>query len=572
MLGLDPKDELSSSAVWEDQALIEGYLGDIYRGVGFGFGSPSMSGGVDEANFNHGWGAPPIRMSNMTPSSRGYWQAAAGRDTFRRFDWGQVYGRIRDLNIFLDNIDRTDAVGQTMKDTLKGEAHFLRGFYYHNLLRVHGGVPLIDTVFELEGDLSQYQVPRNSFAETVDFIVQDLDQATDLLPVEARNPGHATKGAALALKSRVLLFAASDLFAENPSGMPETGYTGGDQMSRWRAAKEAAQAVIDLDQYDLYQGDYEDIWLRGDHDEVIWARYFSPAVGSTYNGQHNISTWSSPNGYNCWGGDCPLQQHVDKYEMVDGAAFDWNNPEHAENPYKNRDPRFHANILYNGREWRERPEGLRGADPRGVIQTGWYEMPGQEELRAGLDTREGPVQDWNGTYTGYYVKKFVDPSIDPNNEQAHNPWLFLRYGEVLLNYAEASAELGEASDAVWALNEIRSRVDMPDVPADGGPDRSLMDRVRNERAVELAFEEHRYFDVRRWMIAPDVYEDGMGIRIEGRLDENGELLVNNRYDYTYEVVHVDERQWNDEAYFVPIPLEEMQRNPELVQNPGYSAS
>lgn len=568
LLGLEPKGELSSEAVWSDASLIESYLTEIYAGVGWGYGDPTIAGGADEAKNTHGHGDAPMRLSNMTPTNRGFWDwdAWVGHEGLVKFQWDRSYGHFRNLNIFLENIQESDAVTQTQKDTLMGEAYFLRAYYYHWLLRLYGGVPVIEEPFELGADESQYQVPRSSFAETVDFIVADCDRAAERLSLPARELGRPSQGAALALKSRVLLHAASDLFAENPSGMPETGYTSGDQQSRWRAAKDAAQAVMDLGHYSLYQGAYEDMWLQENHSEMIWARHFTESADTV----HNHSLWTSPNGYGCWGGDTPLQNHVDKYEMADGRRFDWNNPEQAGNPYQNRDPRFYANIHYNGRVWRERGQGGAAIDPRGVIQTGWYEVSDSENLRPGLDTREGPIQDWNGTKTGYYLRKFHDKNIDPNNEQAYNPWTFLRYGEVLLNYAEASAELGETSDALQAVNQIRARVDMPDIPAGGGEGYdSLLDHIRNERAVELAFEEHRYFDTRRWMTAPETYENGRGIQITGSLDEDGELLVNNRYSYEYEVVQVDERDWNDKAYFLPISQEEMQRNPELVQNPGY---
>jgi hypothetical protein len=205
------------------------------------------------------------------------------------------------------------------------------------------------------------------------------------------------------------------------------------------------------------------------------------------------------------------------------------------------------------------------------VEGGSYDEAGiQGNLRPGLDTREGPVQTWNGTKTGYNLKKFVDRNIDPQNEQAYNPWPFLRYAEVLLNKAEAAANLGNDQEAVQALNKVRSRVGMPDVPVDGGPNRTLMERIRQEREVELAFEEFRYFDVRRWMIAPEVYsEGGGGIRIEGELDESGELLVDHRYDYKYNIFRVDQRAWDNNAYFLPIPRDEMNKNTDLVQNPGY---
>jgi hypothetical protein len=582
-----PPDELSSEQVWKDPALTKSYLNEVYSGIGWGFGDPMIAGLADEAVNTHGHGDGPTKLSSMTPDSRGLWDWG-WEEVMRKFQWEQLYSRIRDLNLFLRNVDGSEVLGSSTKETLLGEAYFLRAYYYHNLMRVHGGVPLIAKVFELQGDLEQYQVSRGSFKETINFIVADLDSAAARLSVDARQKGSPTKGAALALKCRVRVHAASDLFAENPSGMPETGYTGGSQQERWQTAKEACQAVIDMNKYSLEQvnsfHEYHELFTKGNPSGTIWARHFKEQGGEA----HNHSLWVSPNGWLGWTGDAPTQQHVDAYEMADGSQFEWEggDPESAsepvdvenpyesvdeESPYEKRDPRFYANIHYNGADWRTpRASGLAELDPKGVIQTGWYEVPNQEEPRAGLDTREGPLQNWNGTKTGYVLRKFVDKDIDPFEEQAYNPWPFLRYAEVLLNYAEASAELGDPEDALRELNKVRNRVDMPDVPPDGGPERTLMERIRQEREVELAFEEFRFFDVRRWMIAPEVYsESGKGIRIEGELDPNGELLVEHRYDYKYNVREVDQRQWKDRNYFVPIPKDEMNRNSELVQNPGY---
>ncbi|HEY6209544.1 MAG TPA: RagB/SusD family nutrient uptake outer membrane protein [Gemmatimonadales bacterium] len=570
-LNLEPPTELGNDAVWSDPGLVEAYLNDVYSGVGYGFGDPMIAGLADEAKNTHGHGDAPMLLSNMTPTDRGLW--SWGNEVITQYRWDIVYSRIRDLNILLHNVAASQALSADKKKTFLGEAHFLRAFFYHNLMRLHGGVPLIDRVFELGADLEQYQVPRGSFEETVDFIVADLDTAASLLTPGGRRLGAATQGAALALKCRVLLYAASDLYAQNPSGMPETGYTGGDQMARWQAAANACQAVIDLGRYSLTPAPtpkaYHDLFAKGNPgEETIWARYFQSSGGES----HNEGLWVSPNGYNSWSGDTPLQEHVDKYEMADGSEFNWADSAEAADPYANRDPRFYANVLYNAAAWRPRPPGLDALDPVGVIETGWFEMP-DATLRAGLDTRESFVQNWNGTKTGYNLAKFVDEDLLPDRQQQFNPWPFLRYAEVLLNYAEAAAELGLAAEAVSALNQVRARVGMPDVPPDGGLGRTLIERIRQERAVELAFEEHRYFDVRRWMIAPQAYTNGHGIRVIGHLDPTGKPLMYNgqeyRYRYEYQVIEVDERRWNDKAYFLPIPQDEMDRNPKLVQNPGY---
>jgi hypothetical protein len=570
-LNLEPPTELGTDAVWSDPGLTEAYLNDVYSGIGYGFGDPMIAGLADEAKNTHGHGDAPMRLSNMTPTDRGLWQWN-NEEVITQFRWDLVYARIRDLNILLRNVEASEALPEDRKETFLGEAYFLRAFFYHNLMRLHGGVPLIDQVFELGADLEQYQVPRGSFEETINFIVADLDTAASLLTPSGRRLGAATEGAALALKCRVLTYAASDLYAQNTSDMEETGYTGGDQMARWQAAKDACQAVMDLGRYSLAPAltskAYSELFTKGNPSGTIWARYFQGSGGE----DHNQGLWVSPNGYNSWSGDTPLQEHVDAYELADGSEFSWGNPAHAADPYANRDPRFYANVLYNGAVWRPRPSGLDELDPVGVIQTGWFEMP-SGTLRAGMDTREGPVQTWNGTKTGYNLAKFVDRDLLPDRQQQFNPWPFLRYAEVLLNYAEAAAELGLTTEAVSALNQVRARVGMPNVPPDGGPGRTLIERIRQERQIELAFEEHRYFDVRRWMIAPQVYTNGHGIRVTGRLDPTGKPLMyagqEYRYKYEYQVIEVDERRWNDRAYFLPIPQDEMDRNPALVQNPGY---
>lgn len=389
----------------------------------------------------------------------------------------------------------------------------------------------------------------------------------------------------MALKSRVLLFAASDLYepSKSPFDMEEVTYTSGSQEQRWQDALDAAQAVIDLGAYSLKQTsnsrEYHQLFTKGNESGTIWARYFNESGGFA----HNQSLFVSPNGYNSWTGDGPTQQHVDAYEMEDGSQFEWEgaDPESADepvdalNPYDDRDPRFEANILYNNAQWRPRPEAFRAPEDaqQGIIQTGFYEMPDQEDLRPGLDTRGAASQSWNGTKTGYNLRKFVDRDINPNQEQAYNPYPYIRYAEILLNKAEAAAELGQTGVAVSALNQVRSRVGMPAVPENGGPNRTLRERIRQEREVELAFEGHRYFDVRRWMIGPEAYQDAKGVRVVGRLttedDPEAQLLVRNYYDYEYNVFAAQERQWKDRNYFVPIPQDETERNPKLVQNPGY---
>ena len=255
--------------------------------------------------------------------------------------------------------------------------------------------------------------------------------------------------------------------------------------------------------------------------------------------------------------------------MADGSKFDWNNPARAAAPYANRDPRFYASILYDGAPWRTRPTDAQKFEPNNMIETFralTYVDSGTTKVVAGLDTRDGPIEDWNGGYSGYYIRKFVDPTVDHQFVVQQVPWIFFRYAEILLNYAEASIELNELGDAMTALNQIRRRAGMPEFS--GLDQATLRDEYRNERRVEMAFEEQRFFDVRRWMIAPQVLSKNAG-GINIYLDGDSPTDRSTWRNYRYETYDVQQRAWNDKMYFMPIRLDELNRNNLLKQNPGY---
>lgn len=563
VLDLDPLDQISDDALWSDPNLIDAFLSDVYLGMRHGLYEVQLGSFVDESHFIHGYGVNEIVESNFNASAPGAW-GGAGNSSVNAYRWGSVYERVRQINMLLENLDDSGIQDESLRDAIRGETHFLRAYFYHNLLRAYGGVPIITEVYDLDDDLL---VPRNTFAETVDFVVAEAQQAADLLELSPRNLGRATKGAALALKSRVLLHAASDLFNNGPAN-EFVGYQGGDRTARWRAAKDAAQEVMNLGVYSLYQAhadpveNYAQLFLENsDHEEIIMSRFFLEERGDGYNpGLHN-----GPNGYRNWAGNTPIQQLVDDYELDDGTAFDWGNPDHAASPYENRDPRFYASILHDGSFFRPRPPEGAEIEPLGIIQTFEQVTLPDGSTRPGLDTRDGPIEDWNGGYSGYYLRKFIDPSVNHSTSEKQSvPWRFFRYAEVLLNYAEASIELGEEGDARDAINQIRLRAGMPDVNDSGD---ALRQRLRNERRVELAFEEHRYWDVRRWMIAPDVYSNALGIQIRVEATDHRDRSTYTNYQYA--TLHIQNRDWQDRSYFVPIPLDEIQRNSELVQNPGY---
>jgi hypothetical protein len=563
-LNVKPEDRFNETAVWQDPGLVEAFVNEMYRGLNHGIRELMLGSLVDESQFIHNYGSTQVVQSNLTSGDIGSFD----RGDFEEFNWPVLYARIRQINIFLENIEDVEFDDAEWKDRLKGEVHFLNAYFYHNLVRLYGGVPLVTKAYELQ---DEFMIARSSLQECIDYIVEEADLAASLLPeVHASGGGdigRATKGAALALKARMLLYAASDLY-NDPSwasgyGNPELISTTGDRIAKWQAAKDAAKAVMDLGLYSLQDtdnpvADYTDLFLLKDSKEAIFSRYFIKNRGWEDGALPGLA--NGPNGYHNWGGNTPIQELVDDYEMTDGTKFDWNNPAHASAPYENRDPRFEASILYDQAVWRPRPSDVVSIDPVGkIIIRNVETAPGV--WTPGVDTRDGPIEDWNGGYSGYYLRKFVDPSVvheyaaAGGNQEA--PWHFFRYGEILLNYAEACIELGQDAEAKIYLNMLRDRAGMPDITESG---QALVDRYQNERRIELVFEQHRFFDIRRWMIAPQAMgRNANGIVITDPLAGPVEYSRNK----------IQDRAWNDKMYFLPIILDEMNRNTELVQNPFY---
>jgi hypothetical protein len=254
----------------------------------------------------------------------------------------------------------------------------------------------------------------------------------------------------------------------------------------------------------------------------------------------------------------------------------------AASPYQNRDPRLKATILYDGADWKPRTADVADRDKVNQIQTGQYEVinaHGQKVIQFGLDTRKSPIEDWNGSRTGYYIRKFTDPdpTMEDQNTRQRIPWPMFRYTEAILNYVEACIELGEEAEAKIWLNKIRFRAGMPAIP-DNETGAVLKARYRNERRIELAYEEHRFFDTRRWMIAAEtIGRKANIINITGIL-KAGKSVTQYKYDptsYTYKYVvsnidpGIENRNWDDKMYFTSLHRDEVNRNTKLIQNPGY---
>jgi len=539
-LDIQATDRISEQALLADSSLFEDFVTNRYIGVrlqdkegdgtnpGFGraFEYAMWSSLTDESIYNNDDNTWLVQRGLLAPENTGI----AGTI------WGRSYRSIRECNWALQNIEKV-TMSADHKTRITAEIRFIRAYRYHDLIRNYGGVVLMgNDVYNLSDNLQDPKLfTRSSLQESMNYVLSELDAAAAGLPQNNGSNwlnGRATKGAALALKSRLTLYAASPLY--------NTG--------TWAAAATAAQAVIGLNKYSLYSGGYGNLFTdaSGANSETIFARLYTKNAGHTH-----LEIANGPNGYGGWGGNLPLQNLVDDYEMDNGKSItDGTSGYNAQNPYVNRDPRFYATIVYNGSTY-------RGA----TIETF---TPG------GKDSKDGP-ENWNTSKTGYYLKKYMNdayPLQNPWGNAGFQPWYYIRYAEVLLNFAEASNEAngadvvpaGSTLSARTAVNLIRARAGMPALPA-GLTQTAMRDAIRYERRVELAFEEHRFYDVRRWKIA-DVTENkpAQGITIT----KSGATLT-----YATKVA-LDGRAFATKHYWLPIPRAEIQASGNKIQqNTGY---
>ncbi|MET4137809.1 RagB/SusD family nutrient uptake outer membrane protein [Pedobacter sp. UYP1] len=599
-LTVTPPTQIPSELIWKDPALAQAFVTEIYNGLGNGgFPEQMLSSVTDESLFTHpNRGIDLVNAGIINPTTLGWVD-----DTWA---YNKMYNRIRSCNITIEKLSGADngITDKNVKDQLLGEAHFLRAYFYHQLTRFYGSVPLITKVYALNED---YAAKRATYEECVNFMVKDCDDAIKELTGKSTQKGRTSALAAMALKSRVLLYAASDLH-DSPTARSKSkgvisgyanpeflGYLTGDRMQRWKAAQDAAKAVIDAgtgyklsfsEKSSVKDGisNYKSIAMGGESkapgidasasSELIFARYFIDRSDNRY------ARANGPNGYHNWAGNTPIGLMVDDYEMTDGTKFSWANTTQKSAPYQNRDPRFYATILYDGAEWKPRDKVSGNVDPANQIQTGEYDLKeGSNVINfKGLDTRGSSIENWNGSWTGYYMQKFTDPDpaiVDASMPQ-FVPWPFFRYTEAVLNYIEASIELGQTDQAIVWLNRIRFRAGMPAVSSSSPTE--LRDIYRHERRVEMAYEEQRYHDTRRWMIA----EETLGrqptyIKVTGKFKSGQTMSAPYHYDpsvydYTYTPTvetAQENRKWAEKIYFRPFERDEVFKNKELKQNPGY---
>lgn len=562
ILDKKPLTEVSDNDLWSDPALLKAFVNSRYNQVGVNGAESMQSSIVDETELTWLRGCETHNFARLSPTDLGRMNGAWWGSDNR--SWSTKWTNISNCNIFFEHVDNVAFTDEAEKTKLVGQVRFIRAFEYWDLIARWGAMPIITKSFSINDRDEIVDQKRNTYKECIDFLVGELDQAAKELPANwsGDDYGRATSVAALALKSRILLYAASPLMNEDVK-IPEVGFTT-PEPDRWQKAAKAATEALDAAQAagnELYNLDgdpsknYQMIFMDNTaaNKETLFARMGTNSAGGE--SISNCDQYNNPNGYGGWGGNCPLQELVDAYEVVkDGVAskFDWNNPEEKANPYANRDPRFYATILYDGAKWMTRNvETYFDVDSNGKITGG------------GKDTKFGN-DSWNASPTGYNMKKFMDEGYALNswNFCARN-WIHLRMAELYLNKAEALYHTGDEEGAREALKPIIERAGMPAVTATGA---DLLEAIKNERRIEFAFEEHRYFDVRRWKEAPKYFGSTVhAITIKKYPD--------GKKTYEVDKLRSDvggDRKWDDKMYWLPIPKSEMDKNPNLVQNPGYN--
>lgn len=426
-------------------------------------------------------------------------------------EWTNDYKGIRGANYFLENVNKIVTPDADLITHLTGEVRFLRAYFYMKLAFIYGEIPLITKSLTIEEGRN---VTQTSTGEIWDYIYKELTDAANELPLVASETGRITKGAALALNSRAMLYA-----------------------KRYDKAAELAKAVMDLNIYSLYPS-YQNLfsYAAENNSEVILNKEFIKDVYA-----NNVLSLFAPfsilsNGVTM----VPLKKIVDSYEMTNGKNInELGSDFDSYNPYENRDPRLGYSVYVPG-----------DVLPNGITF----------DSRPNSGTADAVGSNYQVSVTGYYVKKYINKEDINDLSNCGINIILLRYAEVLLTYAEAKIELNQIDESVYdAIDQIRSRPDV-NMPLINQPQTQdeLRETVRNERMVELAFEGQRFFDIRRWTIVSEVFN--MPIK--------GLTYINNGQLETVDQPGVV-RNFQQRDYLWPIPQKEMDLNKKLKQNPGW---
>lgn len=532
---------------------VGGFMTDIYNKVPYDFGNYSsgamQASATDESEYS-------IMGNAIEDFYNGAWSPTNAKSSY----WSSLYEGIATCNHVLTEMQgltfdelvlNSDYLGQMHRyENYNYECRFMRAFFYFMLVRQYGAVPFISETMTTD---EINQLPRTSADEIFEYIISELNDIQDKIVADYSNLGDYALGQAetgradqltvLALKARVALYWASPLFNSN------------NDNERWHTAATYYKELIAacLQRGKGLTANYEDLWDTENYtkpaitSEIIYGRrYYDETTGDNL-----VETYNYPVGIeNGTGGNCPTQNLVDAYDMTNGLSIDEAGSGYDEtNPYTNRDPRLALTVAVNGDQW----PTYSGA--------------------AKLQTYEGGAngQPLSGaTTTGYYLKKLCHGSIslasNSKKTEDFHTYVIFRMGGFYLDYAEALFRYLGSADATStefpmsareAASKTRERVGMPAFP-EGLSNDAFWEKYKKERMVELAFEGHRFWDVRRWKEADKYFKSITRMNIT--------LNADGSYTYTRQNVS---RQWSDKMYLFPIPQTEIMKNPNLTQNEGW---
>ena len=557
----EPVNIISDAVVWDDENLVNSYLADLYYRTDFielrgneneqtslamiaSMGGEGRSFGAHHQSYI---ASTNVITSAGVPSELDYWK----------------YFIIRDCNYFIEKLQESildpDWVNQRI-----AEARFLRAYIYFQMVIRYGGVPIITKAQSIDAPPEEIYVPRDSEKAVYNFIISETDALTNILPseYEAKDKGRPTKWAAYALQSRAALYAASIAKYGQVQLDGLLGFPSSDVEHYAQISYNASKAILNNGIHALYEKhadpvvNYQNLFLDEtvDNKEVIMAEVYDYSK----NRAHAFTLRSMPHDFNgTWASMYYLYDFVERFEFADGTpgtsisrsqltSKEWSSAE----LFGNRDPRFRASVFYPESPWQ-----------------GGKTLFHSSTIRDGVTYTSGTAEDgWpyqsvarNNQRTGFMVRKRCNENMKTEpviNDETD--YIIFRLGEIYLNLAEAAFYLGYTQEALDALNRLRQRADMPPKP-------TITEAIiQNERLIELTWENHSYWDIRRWRIAKQVLD---GVRMKGlKYTYN---YNTKKYKITLTNAEGVARIFQDRNYYLPLGVNRVAENPNFVENPGY---
>ena len=563
---------LTNEKVWSSKDAIDAYLGQLYDEMQVedfeyqpGTDGQYLSTLTDEAVRAYTWGSA---NQQLIPEGIYGW-------------WGYV--QIRNINLFLESIGTASMLTESQRKMYEAEARFCRAFGYFAMVKRYGGVPLVTKVQRLEGvDVETLRLPRNKEYEIYDFIKAECQAIESLLP-EKRTDNEqyrATRYAVNALECRAMLYAATEAKYGNVQLDGLVGIPADKAEGYFKDAKAAAKKIIDSGKFALYSAKSDKAenfqYLFLDETSANTEQIFTKAFDASDKG-NSFDYFNVPQSFKLDYGCVtnPTADFVAEFEYVDGSDGALKVKDGSGNPikyndptdlFKDKDPRMLGSILYPFCPWQGGKVEVRKGivKPDGTVVTASSLGDKYEGTNVTIAAKDGTLTSTDVTKTGFYIKKFMTPNkvVDWGKGEAN--WMVFRYGEVLLNFAEACVELGDNAEALAAVNQLRNRAGI-------APRTSInRDQVRHERRVELAFENHRWWDIRRWHIADQLLNATQFKALNPYLVwEDGKKVEQMKYIFKIEDAPKNTRTFLPKLYYERIPAEAISTNPNITQNPGY---